>query len=130
KFARSSRVLLVRCRRLRFSICDRYDWLIELRDSFLMARTTSCCVISRPRPRSVPSICRKYRSFSPRVILQLVICILRFVIKSNKKIDRQFVGLFLAGNLLLLVPYRGGNKTHGFGDAGGAGVNSLRGLCV
>src|SRR5579859_2180639 len=54
-FASSMRVVLVRCGRAPLSICERYDWLMDRRISFWMAHTTSCCVISRSRPRSAPS---------------------------------------------------------------------------
>src|SRR5579863_3093812 len=48
-----------------------------------MARTTSCCVISRSSPRSVPSTRRKYRIFSPSRISQSVINISQIAIGVN-----------------------------------------------
>src|SRR5258705_13383417 len=36
-----------------------------------MARTTSCCVISCPRPRSAPSTSRRYRILSPSFIIAI-----------------------------------------------------------
>src|SRR4051812_35560845 len=48
-----------------------------------MALTVSSCVISRPSPRSVPSICRRYLSFSPSVILRLAIYISQFAITQE-----------------------------------------------
>ena len=65
------RVELVRCGRAPLSICDRYDWLMDFRSSFLIARTTSCCVISRSSPRSAPSTSRRYRIFSPSFIIAI-----------------------------------------------------------
>src|SRR5215831_8746660 len=53
-----------------------------------MARTTSCCVMSRPRPRRLPSTSRRYRNFSPSVILQIAITVFQFAIsvKRNREI--------------------------------------------
>src|SRR5713101_1183134 len=65
------RVLLVRCGRAPLSIWERYDWLIVWRISFLIAPTTSCCVSSRPIPRSAPSTSRRYRILSPSFIIAI-----------------------------------------------------------
>src|SRR5712691_8136484 len=47
-----------------------------LRKSFLIWRTVSCWVMARANPRSEPSTSRRYRNFSPSVILQIAIFIL------------------------------------------------------
>src|SRR5258706_2420904 len=76
-FASNIRVVFVRCGRVPLSICERYDWLKALPNSFLMARVISCCVMARPKPRRLPSTSLTYRIFSPSFILQFVMLILQ-----------------------------------------------------
>src|SRR5258708_277500 len=52
-----------------------------------MARTSSCCVMARPSSRRVPSTSRRYRIFSPSVILQSEISILQFAMRCKRKIN-------------------------------------------
>src|ERR1041384_8310495 len=53
---------------------------MDLPSSFSLRRAVSCCDRSRPRARIAPSTSRRYRSFSPKLILQSVITILQFAI--------------------------------------------------
>src|SRR5690348_7784153 len=63
-------------------------------NSFLIARTISCCVISRSRPRMLPSTSRRYRIFSPSFmsifVLQIAITILLIAI-SVKSVACEFL---------------------------------------
>src|SRR5208283_2996852 len=68
KRASNSREVLVICGRAPFSICERYAWLRPRPSSFFMAATTSDWVMGRLKPRSEPSMMRRERSLSPRVM--------------------------------------------------------------
>src|SRR5208283_1980452 len=99
KRASNSREVLVMCGRAPFSICERYAWLRPRPISFFMAATTSDWVMGRLRPRSEPSMMRRERSLSPRVmvvflgVLRYAKCILQYVMcqeKSEVKIRHLF----------------------------------------
>ena len=52
--------MLVRCGRAPDSICERYDWeMVPVEVSSAMARTSSCWVMARLRPRREPSTSRR-----------------------------------------------------------------------
>src|SRR5438094_1463193 len=78
------------CGREPFSICEIYDWLMVLPISLRMPRTSSSCVIGRPKPRSEPSTSRRYRIFSATLITQIAIFILQFEINVKNWICRVF----------------------------------------
>src|SRR6185503_2337832 len=65
---------------------------MDLPSSFSTRRESSSCEISRFIPRSVPSTSRRYRIFSPSVILQYAITILQYVIAVNRQVLRAIIG--------------------------------------
>src|SRR5450759_5197946 len=87
------RLEFVRCGRAPLSICERYDWLMFLLSPSRMASTTSCWVMARPNPRSVPSTSRRYRIFSPSFILLIAIFILQYAIFVKNFIRSVFIAL-------------------------------------
>src|SRR5208283_5775217 len=92
KRASNSREVLVMCGRAPFSICERYAWLRPRPSSRFIAATTSDWVMGRFRPRSEPSMMRRERSLSPRVmgwflrVLRYAKCILQYVICQEESL--------------------------------------------
>src|SRR5689334_18298114 len=80
---------------------------MDFPSSFRISRASSACEISRPKPRSAPSTSRRYRSFSPSVILQSAITILQIVIDCQEEIQGSpNTGVLPVDNLDLLRDIR------------------------
>src|SRR5579863_2540918 len=89
--------------------------------SFFKARTISCCVISRPRPRSVPSTSLRYRSLTPSVI---AICNNYITIRNSVKPLANVT--WRRAVFSLRAPPRG--RPHLYGSFTGAEHDSPHGL--
>src|SRR5208283_638023 len=132
KRASNSREVLVMCGRAPFSICERYAWLRPRPSSFFMAATTSDWVMGRFRPRSEPSMMRRERSLSPRVMIaglsSIAICKMYIAI-CNLSREIVYSGkLFICSTLLADI---GANPTAQSRvtepHCGGALVGSVKG---